>query len=72
MKKVHQMGLLFVFIIIGWANITFAADQDRTRLREHMDAPAGEMMHDQLREQKRIHDRDIYGWQMMTPEERDQ
>ena len=50
------------------ASIAMAADQERNQDREQLQIQDQERM--QTRDQERLRDQDIYGWQLMTPQER--
>lgn len=68
----YKHKLLAVTAVSFWlgAGAALAQDQNRDRLRTR--DPASTQAQDQLRTQERIRDQDIYGYQLMTPQERDE
>lgn len=60
MKRQLIHGALAAALLLGFGTPALAYGQDQDRARE------------QAREQQQIRDQDIYGWQLMTPQEREE
>lgn len=60
MKRQWIHGMVAGVVLFGFGAAALAYDQDRDRAR------------DQAREQQQIRDQDIYGWQLMTTQEREE
>ncbi len=72
MKIKLVLPVLVSFLLPG---VTLAADQERDRDRDQMGAQMGEQMqeqHEAMSGDERMMRRQVFGWQLMTPKEREE